>query len=117
MCGLRQRERGRRSEDDADVVDRNDQRLRIRLVAEERKLGYDRNVGLAELPAADGRAFITGMLARIRGDCMNRRDARLNPATRMRASYEQREEPHPDGDAGCGLAQLSELPKHANATS
>ena len=113
MCGLCQPESRRRSEDDAEVVDRDDQRLRVRLVAERRELGYDRNVGLAELFAADRRAFIRGMLARIRGDCMNRRDARFNPATRMRDPYEQCEEPHPERDAGYALALLTEWPKHA----
>jgi hypothetical protein len=117
MCGRRQLAGWRKRDGNADVAIGDDQRLGLGLIAEGWKLGYDRNVGLAELLAPDRRAFIRGMLGRIRGDWMNRRQARLNPATRMRDPYEQREEPQPERDAGYGLALLTEWPKHTDATS
>jgi hypothetical protein len=83
-------------------IDRHDQRLRIRLVAEQGQLGDDRNVGRAELLAAGRHGIVSGTCAR--DGVPIRCHTELAQIAGMANPDQQGEEPYAKGEPSDGLA-------------
>ncbi|MGE5668843.1 MAG: hypothetical protein ACM338_11680, partial [Betaproteobacteria bacterium] len=103
MCDRRPLESGRRGDDDVDRIDSQDQRLRIRLVAEQGQLGDDRHVRRAELLAAGRHAIVSGTCARARDGVLARCHTKPAQIAGMTNPDQQREEPHAKREPGDGF--------------
>lgn len=107
-CGRRPLKNRRECGGNADVANRDDQRLGGGLIAQKRKLCDHRQVGPAKLLATLGHPCVGRAFTGIGGDWVKRCGEGLAKAAGVHDAHGKREKPHDEREARDGLALSAE---------